>query len=217
VVSRGKHQLFRLDYSLTLHSHFRMDGTWRTFRKGQQWTGGEDYQIRAILSTAANDVVGYRLPVLEVLDTAAEDTVVGHLGPDLLGSDWDVDEALRRLTAQPDVTIGEALLDQRNLAGIGTFYRAEVLFLQGIHPRTPVGEVAKLERLVQRSQQLLYANRWRPEQSTTGDLRSTKRAWVFQRARQPCRRCRTIIRTEDFGPPGQERASFWCPRCQPER
>jgi endonuclease-8 len=215
VVSRGKHQLFRFRNSYTLHTHFRMDGSWRIFRHGGKWSGGEDFQIRAVLVTPAYDAVGYQLPVTEMVATAEEDTVVGHLGPDLLGPDWDLDEAVRRISSQPDRTIGEALLDQRNLAGIGTFYRAEVLYLQGLHPRTPVREVAKVRRLVQRSQQLLYANRWRPEQSTTGDLRTDKRAWVFERQGQPCRRCRTPIRSEEFGPLGQERRSYWCPHCQP--
>jgi endonuclease-8 len=217
VVSRGKHQLFRFGNAYTLHTHFRMDGSWRIFSHGRKWSGGEDFQIRAVLVTPDYDAVGYQLPVTELIATADEDTVVGHLGPDLLGPDWDLDEAVRRIGSQPDRSIGEALLDQRNLAGIGTFYRAEVLYLQGLHPRTPVREIGKLRRLVQRSQQLLYANRWRPEQSTTGDLRSDKRAWVFERQGQPCRRCRTPIRTEEFGPPGQERRSYWCPHCQPAR
>jgi endonuclease-8 len=149
------------------------------------------------------------------LPTGDEDSVVGHLGPDLLGPDWDLDEAVRRISAAPDVTVGEALLDQRNLAGIGTFYRAEILFLQGIHPRTAVEDVPDLRRLVQRAQLLLHANRWRVEQSSTGDLRPGRNAYVFGRDNQPCRRCRTRIRVEEFGPPGQERRSFWCPHCQP--
>jgi endonuclease-8 len=215
VVSRGKHQLFRFGNGFTLHTHFRMDGSWRIFAHGRKWSGGEDFQIRAVLVTPDHDAVGYLLPVTELIATADEDTVVGHLGPDLLGPDWDLDEAVRRIGTQPDRSIGEALLDQRNLAGIGTFYRAEVLYLQGLHPRAPVRDISKLRRLVQRSQQLLYANRWRPEQSTTGDLRSDKRAWVFERQGQPCRRCRTTIRSEEFGPPGQERRSYWCPHCQP--
>ena len=217
VLSRGKHQLFRFGNSYTLHTHFRMDGSWRIFPHGRRWSGGEDFQIRAVLVTPDYDAVGYQLPVTELIATADEGTVVGHLGPDLLGPDWDLDEAVRRIATQPDRSIGEALLDQRNLAGIGTFYRAEVLYLQGLHPRTPVREIGKLRRLVQRSQQLLYVNRWRPEQSTTGDLRSDKRAWVFERHGQPCRRCRTPIKTEEFGPPGQERRSYWCPHCQPAR
>ena len=217
VVSRGKHQLFRFANDYTLHTHFRMEGTWRTFTRGRRWSGGQPFQIRVWLQTAGHDAVGYRLPVVELLPTADEDSVVGHLGPDLLGPDWDAAEALDRIGREPDRTIGEALLDQRNLAGIGTFYRAEVLFLQGLHPRTPVAEVPDVPRLVHRARQLLLANRTRAEQSTTGDLRTGRRAYVFERPGQPCRRCGTAIRTEEFGPPGQERRSYWCPRCQPAR
>jgi endonuclease-8 len=215
VVSRGKHQLFRFGNDLTLHTHLRMDGSWRIYWQGRRWSGGPEFQIRVILGTGDHICVGYRLPVVELLPTSEEGRVVGHLGPDLLGSDWDPAEAVRRIEAQPDVSIGEALLDQRNLAGIGTFYRAELLFLQGLNPRTPVREVGNLTRLVQRGQQLLHANRWRPEQSTTGDLRPGRRAYVFERPGQPCRRCGTPIQTEEFGPDGQERRSYWCPRCQP--
>ena len=215
VVSRGKHQLFRFGNDWTLHTHFRMEGTWRTFPRGARWAGGQPFQIRVILRTADADAVGYRLPVVELVPTANEDSVVGHLGPDLLGADWDLEEALRRIRAEPDTTIGEALLDQRNLAGIGTLYRSEVLFLQGLHPRTPVAAVPDLERLVLRGRQLLMANRVRAQQSTTGDLRQDRRAYVFERPGQPCRRCRTPIRTEEFGPRGKERRSYWCPHCQP--
>ena len=217
VTPRGKHQLFRLDNGWTLHTHFRMEGAWRTYPSGRPWSGGPDHEIRAVLCTGATDAVGYRLPVVELLPTADEDEVVGHLGPDLLGPDWDSDEALRRIRAHPDSTIGEALLDQRNLAGLGTFYRAELLFLQGLHPRTPVSQVTTLPRVVQRAHLLLNANKVRAEQSTTGDLRQGRRAYVFERPGQPCRRCGTSIRTEEFGPPGQERRSYWCPRCQPEQ
>jgi endonuclease-8 len=217
VVSRGKHQLFRLGNDHTLHTHFRMDGTWRIYPVGRRWSAGPEFQIRAVLATTEHSCVGYRLPVVELLPTADEHEVVGHLGPDLLGPDWDLEEAVRRVSADADRTIGEALLDQRNLAGIGTFYRAELLFLQGVHPRTPVSAIGNLHRVIARGQQLLHANRWRVEQSTTGDLRADRRAYVFERPGQPCRRCGTPVRTEEFGPLGQERRSYWCPRCQPER
>jgi endonuclease-8 len=215
VTPRGKHQLFRFDSGWTLHTHLRMDGAWRTYPRGRRWTGGPDHEIRAVLSTGTTDAVGYRLPVVELLATADEDSVVGHLGPDLLGSDWDPEEALHRIRARPDRTIGEALLDQRNLAGIGTFYRAELLFLQGVHPRMRVAEIAALPRMLQRAHLLLNANKVRAEQSTTGDLRPGRRSYVFERPGQPCRRCGTAIRTEELGPPGRERRSYWCPSCQP--
>lgn len=215
VASRGKHQLFRFDDGRTLHTHFRMDGSWHLYPAGQKPHGGPDHQIRVILRTADTQAVGYRLPVVDLLDTAEEHTVVGHLGPDLLGPDWDEAEALRRLRADPARTIGEALLDQRNLAGIGTLYPAEALFLTGVHPRRRVAEVPDLAKVVDRARRLLTANREHPEQSTTGDTRRGHSTWVFERPRQPCRRCGTTIQTEEFGPPGQERRSYWCPRCQP--
>ncbi len=215
VVSRGKHQLFRFSDGYTLHTHFRMEGTYRIYPHGRAWSGGPDWQIRVVLATAEHDCVGYRLPVTELIPTADESEVVGHLGPDLLGGDWDLDEALRRLRSDPTRSIGEALLDQRNLAGLGTLWRSELCFLQGLHPRTPVGDVPDLVRVVKRAKALLHANRWRVDQTTTGDLRTGKRTYVFERNSQPCRRCGTRILTEEFGPVGQERRSYWCPRCQP--
>jgi endonuclease-8 len=215
VISRGKHQLFRFSNDFTLHTHFKMDGAWKIYPRGRRWSAGPTFEVRAVLATSDHDAVGYRLPIVELIPTASEDTVVGHLGPDLLGPDWDPGEAVRRLTTQPDRSIAEALLDQRNLAGLGTFYRAELLFLQGVYPRTPVGRVKNLRRVVERGQQLLQANRWRAEQSTTGDLRLGRRAYVYQRAAQPCRRCGTLILFEELGPAGEERHSYWCPNCQP--
>ena len=146
VVPRGKHLLFRLDRGWTLHSHLRMDGVWRIYLAGQRWTGGPGHQIRAVLGTAASTAVGYRLPVLDLVRTEREQSLVGHLGPDLLGPDWDPAEAVRRLLAAPDRPIGEALLDQRNLAGIGNVYKSELCFLRGVTPWTPVSEVAEIGR-----------------------------------------------------------------------
>ncbi|OYO23963.1 DNA glycosylase [Enemella dayhoffiae] len=214
VVARGKHQLTRLDNGLTLHTHLKMEGTWRITGSGQR-SPGPAHQIRVILGNPAQTAFGLRLGITELLESSREDEAVGHLGPDLLATEFDADEALRRLRAQADRTIGEALLDQRNLAGIGTFYRAEVLFLQGIHPRTPVAAVGDLPRLVARAGQLLRANLTRPYQVTTGNTRPGERAWVFERPGKPCRRCGTLVRTERFGPTGQERLSYWCPSCQP--
>jgi endonuclease-8 len=214
VRSRGKHQLFHLDNEHTLHTHLRMDGTWKVFAAGARRSGGAEHQIRVLLTTARVQAVGYRLPVVELFRTAEEEARLGYLGPDLLGVDWDLDEAVRRLTAAPARTIGEALLDQRNLAGIGTFYRAESLFLRGIHPRRPVGEVPDLPGLVERARSLLRANLDRPWQTTTGNTRPGEHTWVFDRAGRPCRRCGSIIELEELGDE-QARRSFWCPRCQP--
>src|ERR1700761_9263665 len=118
VQSRGKHLLTRFSHGWTLHSHLRMEGAWQVYQQGQAWRGGPGHQIRAILGTEQRTAVGYRLPVLELVRTAEEAKVIGHLGPDLLDPAWaeaSAAEALRRLAAEPDRPIGEALLDQRNL------------------------------------------------------------------------------------------------------
>lgn len=217
VVPRGKHLLARTDAGLTLHTHFKMDGTWRLFRPGQRWTGGPGHQVRAVLETDDTVAVGYRLPVVEILPTADEDTVVGHLGPDTCGPDWDLDEAVRRFTVRPEREAGPALLDQRNLAGIGNLYKSEVLFLRGVTPWTRVGDLADPRALVDLAQRLIAANRTRPEQVTTGDLRRGRQHWVYGRAGRPCLRCGTPVRVADQPEPGAEeqaRISFWCPQCQ---
>ncbi len=231
VVPRGKHLLFRLsspEYAgqhaapvphrqdaLTLHTHFRMDGSWHLYRTGTAWTGGPHWQIRAVLQTQEWSAVGYRLPIVDLLATAAEDTVVGHLGPDLLGPDWDRAEVIRRLMGSPQRQIGDALLDQRNLAGIGNLYKAETLFLRGVWPWTEVAQVADIAAVLDTSQRLLTSNRARPEQSTTGDLRRGHQHWVFERAGRPCRRCGTSVVREMQGSAPQQRITYWCPRCQP--
>ena len=171
VVSRGKHLLTRIGDDLTLHTHFRMDGSWHLYRPGDRWHGGPEWQVRVLLENAGWQAVGYRLPVVELLPRDREAEAVGHLGPDVLGPDWDAGEAVRRLAADPDREVGEALLDQRNLAGIGNLYKTEALFLHGVTPWTRVGEVPDLPRLVDRAARLLEANKETVPQVTTGDPR----------------------------------------------
>ncbi|MEW2147544.1 DNA-formamidopyrimidine glycosylase family protein [Micromonospora vinacea] len=215
--SRGKHLLLRLDAPTeehwTLHSHLRMDGAWRAYAPGERWSGRPAHLIRVVLRSPGAVAVGYHLHDLTLVPTAEEDQLVGHLGPDLLGSDWDQAEAVRRLAGHPEQTIGEALLDQRNLAGVGNLYKCEVLFLRGVSPWTPVGEVPDLPGLVALAQRLLAANRGRWTQSSTGSLHRGQTSYVYGRRAQPCRRCGTAIRKEELG----ERVTYWCPVCQPER
>jgi endonuclease-8 len=216
-VSRGKHMLLRLDDGRTLHSHFEMDGSWHLYRPGERWRGGAAHQIRAVLETDDAVAVAYLMPVLELLRTADEDDAVGHLGPDLLGPDWDAAEAVRRLGQRPDREVGPALLDQRNLAGIGNLYKAEVLFLRGVSPWAPVDQAGDLTALVTLAQRLLHTNRGHWSQATTGDTRPGRQHWVFERSGKPCRRCGTPVRSaEQAEPDHPERArlTYWCPHCQ---
>ncbi|MDP9183327.1 MAG: DNA glycosylase [Actinomycetota bacterium] len=212
VVPRGKHMLTRLSSGLTLHTHFRMDGSWRVYRPGQRWTGGPVHQVRLVLANDEAVAVGYRMPVVELVRD--ESTVVGHLGPDVMDDDsFDAQEAVRRLSADPDREIGMALLDQRNLAGIGNLYRAEALFLEGVTPWSRVADV-DLARVVDRSVRLMRANRGKWKQSTTGFHRHDEEHWVFERAGRPCHRCGSRVLIAEQGEPPQQRLTYWCPRCQ---
>lgn len=215
VVSRGKHLLTRVDDDLTLHTHFRMEGSWHLYRHGDRWRGGPQWQVRVVLETAGWQAVGYRLPVVELLPREREADAVGHLGPDILGPDWDPAEALRRLGTRPEREIGDALLDQRNLAGIGNLYKTESLFLSGVSPWTLVGEVADLAGLVGRAARLLEANKETARQVTTGDTRPGRAHWVFERQGRPCLRCGATVASADQGSAPYTRISYWCPRCQP--
>jgi endonuclease VIII len=215
VVSRGKHLLTRIGTDVTLHTHFRMDGSWHLYRHGDRWKGGPAHEVRLLLENSEWQAVGYRLPVVELLRRGEEGTAVGHLGPDLLGPDWDLDEAVRRLVADPERTIGEALLDQRNLAGIGNLYKAEVLFLAGLSPWRRVGDVPDVAAVVRSAQRLLLANRDHPWQVTTGVHRRGHEHWVYGRAGKPCRRCGTTIAVATQGQAPDNRVTSWCPACQP--
>jgi endonuclease-8 len=215
-VARGKHLLTRFDDGRTLHSHLRMEGAWRIGPAGAPPRGGPAHEIRAILRTAERVAVGYRLGVLELLPTAQESRAVGHLGPDLLGPDWDLERALAGLRRLPDRAIGEALLDQTALAGIGNLYTCESLYVSGTCPWTAVAAVPDLARLVTLARSMMLANRDRWEQVSTGSLRRGERHWVFERAGQPCRRCGTRVRTARQGAAPRDRVTYWCPRCQPD-
>ncbi|MDW4905499.1 DNA-formamidopyrimidine glycosylase family protein [Streptomyces sp. ADMS] len=215
VTPRGKHLLTRVEGGLTLHSHLRMDGSWRVYENGRRWSGGPSHQIRAILGNADRTAVGYRLPVLELLRTGDEHRAVGHLGPDLLGPDWDPDQALANLLTAPARPLGEALLDQRNLAGIGNVYKSELCFLLGVTPWLPLRDLPadRITKLPALAKRLLEANRDRPVRSTTG--RRGQDMFVYGRAPRPCLRCHTPILVADQGDGSRERPTYWCPTCQP--
>ena len=212
-VSRGKHLLIRTDRGLTVHTHLKMEGAWRIQPAGHF---RDSHRLRVLLANAEWLAAGYQLGITEVLSTSREPQVVGHLGPDLLGPDWDAAAAVERLEREPGRPIGEALLDQRNLAGAGVIYATEMLFLRGVDPWRTVGSVPAddLTALVELGRRLLDANKERLGHVTTGDARPGRETWAYGRAGRPCRRCGTPIRKGQQGPPGQERLRFWCPNCQ---
>jgi endonuclease-8 len=217
VASVGKHLFTRFDDGRSLHSHFRMDGSWHLYRPGMAWQRPA-YEARAVLATEERVAVGFALHDMELVPTAEEDRLVGHLGPDLLDPEWSDEhaaEALRRLTARGASEIGLVLLEQRVMAGVGNLYKNEVCFLSGLSPWTLTRDVPDPAALIALSRTLLLRNADRPEQSTTGELGRGRQHWVFERSKQRCRRCGTRIRTAEQGDGVYARLAYWCPTCQP--
>jgi len=213
VVSRGKHLLMRVG-ELSIHTHLKMEGSWHLYRPGTSWRRPA-HQARLVLETADWVAVGFSLGITEVVATAEENTVVGHLGPDLLGADWSAETALHNLQRDSDVPIFVALLDQRNLAGLGNEYVNELCFLRGMLPTRTVAEASNLPKVIDLAQRLILANRDRAERITTGDSRPGRRVWVYGRAGKACLRCGTRIVQGKLGATAlTERITFWCPTCQ---
>jgi endonuclease-8 len=243
VVPRGKHLLMRVagpveqdtgaqglgqhspeQRKLTIHSHLKMEGAWQVYPPGGRWRK-PGFTARCVLRTAVADAVGFSLGIVEVVRTAEEDKIVGHLGPDLLGPDWDPAEAERRIRAAPDVPIGVALLDQRNLAGIGNIYRCETCFLSGVHPASPSSAIVDLQIMMIDAKQLLEANLGpgrrvtilNPRGMPVGRMAGRPGYWVYRREHQPCLKCGTPIRRSVLGKLNgeEERDIYFCPHCQP--
>lgn len=195
-VAVGKHLLTRTDAGLTLHTHRRMEGKWVT--GAADLRTGPAHQIRVVLRTSETAAIGVRLAMVEVAPTAAESRWVGHLGPDILGETFDSGLAL-----PTDRPLGEMLLDQRVIAGLGTIWTAETAFAMGRSPFAPLGDTdpaAALEHT--RGRMLASVRGARPAMS------------VYGRTGQPCRACGAPIRSGRVGRPPQDRITYWCPACQ---
>jgi endonuclease VIII len=205
----GKHLFFDLG-DVTLHTHFKMQGSWHLYKSGERWRRPA-HQARVVLRTRSWAAVGFDLPVIElVTDPQA---VVAHLGPDLLAENFDLDEAMWRMSLDPDRPVGDCLLDQTVVAGLGNVYKSEVAFLAGVHPHTPVKRVTDVARVLQLARRTIRANRTTGSQITTGDRRRGRQHWVYGRGGSPCLRCGTPV---EMDRDGTERVTYWCPSCQPE-
>ena len=222
----GKNLLVRFDNGLELRTHLRMNGSWHRYRPGERWRRPPS-RARLVLEVPGAVAVCFDAPVVELLEIRAErlHQPLAALGPDLLDLAWGPDmaaEALRRLRdrARAGRAIGEALIDQRALAGIGNVYKSEVLYIERVDPWAAVSELpdATLVALVATARRLLVANvdrRAGPERVTTSRARAAagEPLWVYDRAGRPCRRCGTPIARRRQGS-DLPRLTFWCPRCQ---
>ena len=207
----GKHLLIRFDNGATLHSHLQLTGSWTVGPAA----GEPEWRRRIELWMESGRLTGVDLPVVELVQTAHEERVVGHLGPDLCGPVTpDVDEIVGRLRREPVVALATALLDQRNVAGFGNVYAIELPFIAAVSPNQPVGAIAGLEVLVGAGVALIRTNAARGPQNTTGRRLNTPDHWIYARRGRPCPICATTLEgyTERDSPWG--RVAVWCPNCQ---
>ena len=220
VEALGKNLLIRFDNGLEIRTHLRMTGSWHHYRPGEAWRR-PPARARLVIEVPGAVAVCFDAPVVELLEQRVEGLhpPLGKLGPDLLAPELDADEALRRLRdpARAATAIGEALVDQRALAGAGNVYKSEVLWIERIAPTTPIGELddVTLSRLVATARRLLLANadRTRGPERVTTDRAGIGPLFVYGRAGRPCRRCGTPIASMRQGR-DLPRTTYWCPSCQ---
>lgn len=208
-VSVGKHLFLRFDGELSFHCHLGMDGSWRYYARRPPI----GHRVRAVLAIPRRYALGQSLLEMALLSTSDEHTLVDHLGPDLLDPDWTDEskaEAVRRFTADPDRELGQTLLDQTVMAGVGNVYKSELCFLLGVSPWSPVSAV-DADKTVRMARKLLRHNALRAIRVTTGDPRRGHELWVYGRQRHGCARCGGPVLVSRQG----DRVTYHCPRCQP--
>ena len=217
VEARAKHLLMRFDSGRVLHTHMRMTGSWHVYSAGEKWQR-PSWQARVVLEAGERMAVCFNAPVVELLAAGMERAhpAITGLGPDVLVDPLDLSEVRRRTRAGPERTeIGDLLLDQRVVSGIGNIYRCETLFLGRVHPQRTIREIddATLDRLVMDASRLMRANA-RPEACVGREFGlGPDERWVYGRSGRPCRRCGSRITSGRMGT--QARTAYWCPRCQP--
>jgi endonuclease VIII len=191
----GKNLLLTFEGGLVLRSHLRMRGRWRVQPAGAKPFGTPWLVLRGRDSQA----VLWNGPVLEL--AGARPQALAHLGPDVMRDPPDLDGMVARFRAGPQTReVGDALLDQRLVAGIGNMWKAEALFEAGVSPWAALGELSdeRLRNVLGGASELMRGGR--------------RRRAVYRRAGLPCRRCRTLIRSAPQG--DDARTAYWCPRCQ---
>ena len=223
---------------LVLYTHLRMDGIWNIHPHGSRWRS-PGHTARVVVRVEgfpdpANEVelVGHELGKVELWPASTYPEHTAHLGPDPLDEDWDEpgrwaipgrDEAVANLARQGRRSLGESLLDQSVLAGVGNVYCNELCFLLGRHPAAPADSVVP-SRAMDLAAQSMRANRHVNLRVFTGVNRAGQNTFVYGRAGLPCRRCATKIRSGFLGGAtsvadpraGRERVTWWCPSCQPQ-
>jgi endonuclease-8 len=221
VDARGKHLFVRFDGDLTLHSHLRMGGWWGVFRRGERWRRSPR-RAWLVIRTPQHEVVQFDGPVLELMTDGRTrfDRRIAKLGPDVLADDFDRHAFIARLRAGDQGRgLGDALLDQRTVAGIGNMWKAEACFLTGVDPWRRLSDLSddEIVRVVDKARDFMRLSvehggriaTFQPERPLRG---REQRLFVFERAGMPCRRCGTAVRARGQG--DDNRTTYWCPECQ---
>ena len=223
VESRGKWCLIFFSGDLILATHMRMSGSWHIYRPGERWQIRRN-RMRVAITCGDFQTVAFDVPVAEFLTSRslARHQEIARLGPDILDSGFTAEQGIAALrswaASHPDDEVGNALLNQRVLAGLGNVYKSEVAFAAGVHP------FRRLSTLTQREIQSLldFANRYMrenvrdnadPGRRTTNSMNREERLWVYGRQGKECRRCGAIIAMRRQGQGA--RSTWWCPSCQP--
>ncbi len=207
VDAHGKHLFLRFDGGLTIHSHLRMTGSWKVLPAGRAWSRA----AWLVLRRGDHAVVQFGGPVLELMTDGRTrfDQRLAALGPDILAPEFDYDRYLRRLRQDdPTRPIGDAVLDQRTIAGIGNLWKVEACFEAGIDPWRPAGKVSDAEAVA-----IVDAARPRMQQSAL-DGNQTRFRRIYGKAGQPCPRCGAASKIRQKAQWEDNRATFWCPSCQ---
>jgi endonuclease-8 len=225
VESRGKWLLVHFSGDLILATHMLMSGSWHIYRTGEPWKRGR-HHMRVVVGTDEFVAVGFNVPVARFYTERTLERFAGvaGLGPDLLSENFVEEEARKRLLAHADEEVGNVLLNQRVMAGIGNVFKSEICFACSVNPFRKVNTLRKAEVdcILDTAKRYLAANvadgagdqivTYTGLRRTTGMSNPAERLWVYRRVGEECRRCGTKIQTRKQGPGA--RSTYWCPECQ---
>ena len=208
--TKGKNLVIDFDNGWSIRVHLGMTGRWSVRPKSDEGFG----PARLVLSTQNHSAALFAAPTVEVDRTPAIEAALARLGPDVLDEEFDSAEFVRRARLVEQTSpIAQVITHQRVIAGIGNVYKSEVLFLEKVHPWTPTGELSDqaLVAIADRARKLMSVNVSSGARTTTVERGGDRTTWVYDRAGLACRRCSTQIESDSLG----DRATYWCPGCQP--
>jgi len=227
VEARGKWLLIHFSGGGTLATHMMMNGSWHIYRHGEQWQQPRT-NMRIVIENSDYIAVGFRVPVAEIhtAQSLERNRRIPRPDMDVLNPAFDADGALKRMEVCGGEEIGDVLLHQQVMAGVGNEFKSEVCFVTGVNPFCKVSALGReqLKALIAAAQKLVGANVLENsgdaivtyggrKRRTTHESDPGASLWVYGRSAEPCRRCGEPIRRRIQGP--DARVTFWCQRCQP--